>query len=160
MTREEIRKILDNTKVYVNGKSQAIQDKLFSLGYNWLGYKYYKIQFTESPFLFMSDNGEITHSDNMNFFKSQKYREITADEILSIEITESYRPFKTKDECWKEMQKHQPVGWLIGKSSELPIIVQSILYNSIFMRDVQYTYAEAIRMYTFADGTPFGIKEE
>ena len=26
-----------------------------------------------------------------------------------------YRPFKTKEECWQEMLKHQPFGWLKSK---------------------------------------------
>ena len=28
-----------------------------------------------------------------------------------------YRPFKTKEECWNEMLKHQPFGWLKSKKS-------------------------------------------
>ena len=27
-----------------------------------------------------------------------------------------YRPFKNADECWQEMQKHQPFGWLKDKN--------------------------------------------
>ena len=26
-----------------------------------------------------------------------------------------YRPFKTQEECWNEMLKHQPFGWLKSK---------------------------------------------
>lgn len=26
-----------------------------------------------------------------------------------------YRPFKTKEECWNEMMKHHPFGWLKSK---------------------------------------------
>ena len=28
-----------------------------------------------------------------------------------------YRPFKTKKECWNEMMKHQPFGWLTSKKN-------------------------------------------
>ena len=35
MTREEAISFLDNTKVYVQGKSKEIQEKLFSLGFQW-----------------------------------------------------------------------------------------------------------------------------
>ena len=35
MTREEAISFLDNTKVYVQGKSKEIQEKMFSLGFQW-----------------------------------------------------------------------------------------------------------------------------
>ena len=59
-----------------------------------------------------------------------------------------YRPFK----CWNEMQKHQPIGYtkLIGE----------IEYSFITDVDDSINYSDAIKEYTFADGTPFGIKEE
>ena len=79
-------------------------------------------------------------------------------EILSFDtephryrIKPEYRPFKNVGECWKEMQKHQPFGWLKYKdrNSYFPI---SFGDNS----DFDYLFENRI----FADGTPFGIKEE
>lgn len=63
-----------------------------------------------------------------------------------------YRPFKDTEECWAEMQKHQPIGWtkLIG----------SIEYSFITDVDDTIRYSDAIKEYTFVDGTPFGIKVE
>lgn len=62
-----------------------------------------------------------------------------------------YRPFKDSEECWNEMQKHQPFGWtkLIG----------AIEYSFITDVDDNINYSDAIKEYTFADGTPFGIRE-
>lgn len=71
-----------------------------------------------------------------------------------------YRPFTSKEECWEEMQKHQPVGWLIGKVSGLPTYIPFVLYNSLFIHDTKLTYEEAMGQYTFADGTPFGVAED
>lgn len=64
----------------------------------------------------------------------------------------NYRPFKNTEECWAEMQNHQPVGWtkLIGETE----------YSFITDVDDTIRYSDAIKEYTFADGTPFGIKEE
>lgn len=28
-----------------------------------------------------------------------------------------YRPFANAEECWSEMQKHQPFGWVINKNT-------------------------------------------
>ena len=37
---------------------------------------------------------------------------ITAPECYRIKPEVKYRSFKDKKECWAEMQKHQPFGWL------------------------------------------------
>ena len=160
MTQKEIDKFLANTKVYVNGKSKEIQEKLFSFGYKWDRSNSTDVHNTEKPFLFISKRDGITHANNMTVFTEHENREITADEILSLEITEpSYRPFKSQEECWNEMQKHQPVGWLIGKVSGLPTFIPFVLYHSLFIHDRKLTYEEAMGQYTFADGTPFGVVE-
>ena len=152
MTKEEIKKILDNTKVYVNGKSKEIQEKLFSFGYSWWnGSKI--VDHTDKPFLFIDNDITITYGDDMEYFIKHKKKEITAEEILSIELTKpSYRPFKTKEECWNEMLKHHPFGWtkLIGETG----------YSLITDVDDEILYSDAFKGCTFADGTPFGIKEE
>ena len=80
-----------------------------------------------------------------------------------------YRPFKTKEECWNEMQKHQPFGWLKSKKNGSFCCIGEVSWSDAF-RDVHITYStneslahSAISVfdeYTFADGTPFGIKEE
>ena len=159
MTKEEIRKFLDNTKVYVNGKSKEIQEKLFKFGYSW-GVRDRNVSYTDQPFIYISDK-YLSCSSDMEFFIKNPNLEISAEQILSLEITEpSYRPFTSKDECWEEMQKHQPVGWLIGKVSESPTFISIVLYNSLFIHDTKLTYEEAMGQYTFADGTPFGIKED
>lgn len=79
-----------------------------------------------------------------------------------------YRPFKDAEECWNEMQKHQPVGWVkpaperaMYRSSYALItdLWSSVVYISGNNNEECY-YENAVNDYTFADGTPFGIKEE
>ena len=160
MTKEEIKKFLDNTKVYVNGKSEEIQKKLFSFGYYWFGTNYNKVQFTKEPFLFISDDNIITHSD----FNNHKFTEITAEQILSLELTEGYRPFKDKNECWNEMLKHQPFGWVknieTGDLCNISNIYESEGCSKVFLDTCAYTFSSLLNEFTFIDGTPFGIKEE
>ena len=38
-----------------------------------------------------------------------------------------YRPFKGKGECWNEMLKHQPFGWVIDKYNNFAHI--DLVYN-------------------------------
>ena len=170
MTLKEIRKILDNTKVYVNGKSKEIQEKLFSFGYDWIPINHRVVQHIEQPFLFIHKEGYITKANSMCTFTEHENREIIADEILSLEITEpSYRPFKSQDECWKEMLKHQPFGWLKSKKNGRYRCIGEVSYSDEFETVyIALSTSESLSRcsgavfdeYTFADGTPFGIKED
>ena len=72
--------------------------------------------------------------------------------LYRIKSEPKYRPFKSVEECWNEMQKHQPVGWLKGKTSLQFYSSYEISENS----DWDYRF----NTYTFADGMPYGIKEE
>ena len=89
------------------------------------------------------------------------------DVMFRIKPQPKYRPFKTQEECWNEMLKHQPFGWLksirkqekvhIGRVFEVKdfaLITLSI--NEGINNSSSYFFNE----YTFADGTPFGIKKE
>lgn len=69
-----------------------------------------------------------------------------------------YRPFKGAEECWSEMQKHQPFGWILDRYGEMYNIVK-IRGNSIIIGYTYYNYIEALG-FTFIDGTPFGILED
>ena len=71
-----------------------------------------------------------------------------------------YRSFKDAEECWKEMQKHQPFGWVKSTLFKDLALVQIVttLYVEI-NRDI-VDYKDTLEKFTFADGVPFGVKEE
>ena len=71
-----------------------------------------------------------------------------------------YRPFKTKEECWNEMMKHQPFGWVKEISSEMLYLINGISDMSIVIMENIDSFKEAMNIYEFKDGAPFGIKEE
>ena len=75
---------------------------------------------------------------------------IACPESYRIKPEAKYRPFKNVEECWHEMLKHQPFGWVKTDSGYEPIwhVNEGDDFNSTFKDS------------TFADGTPFGIKEE
>ena len=70
-----------------------------------------------------------------------------------------YRPFKTQEECWQEMHKHPDFGWVTDGYYKSTISVKS---DSIVVTisSLEYDFGKAYIHFTFADGTPFGIKEE
>ena len=71
-----------------------------------------------------------------------------------------YRPFETQEECWNEMLKHQPFGWVKEISSEMLYLINGISNKSIVIMEDINSFKEAMNIYEFKDGTPFGIKEE
>ncbi len=83
-----------------------------------------------------------------------------------------YRPFKDVKECWQEMQKHQPFGWLKDKNKdselrniqaltdEMLTIADGVYFHGIRLIEEFHIFEDAIKEYTFADGTPFGILED
>ena len=82
-------------------------------------------------------------------------------EFYRIKPQPKYRPFKNQEECWLEMLKHQPLGWL--RSKRVKDICQLITIKDGEIRILliyHYIFSRAYREYEFLDGTPFGIKEE
>ena len=73
-----------------------------------------------------------------------------------------YRPFNSVEECWNEIQKHQPFGWV--KYGESICSIQNITSDSITIINYEeicfLRFYESFMNLTFIDGSPFGIKEE
>lgn len=135
ITREEAKELLPIVKALAEGK--MIQDKIEGLT-GWV------------------DTDEINLEYNGQKIKHR------------IKPETKYRPFETQEECWNEMLKHQPFGWVTDKCKYVHIVCvrqsnieyspdedDNILYSCIM------TFSDVLEQgYTFADGTPFGIKEE
>ena len=73
-----------------------------------------------------------------------------------------YRPFKDAEECWQEMQKHQPFikYKVIESSKDVYLIIQRIKTDGIETDVERLDFETAFEWFTFADGTPFGVKED
>lgn len=71
-----------------------------------------------------------------------------------------YRPFKNVEECWTEMQKHQPFGWVKDNDgNKFTIGTVASSDSSIFVSDEGAFYpGEMFEKFKFADSTPFGVK--
>lgn len=96
---------------------------------------------------------EWTEIKEIGFWNGIEYR---------IKPDTKYRPFKDAEECWQEMQKHQPFGWLKSKyDGHLTLI--TVVDNEDMMAlsgNSGWDFLCILKTYTFADGTPFGMKEE
>ena len=90
-------------------------------------------------------------SENIAFYTNDKYR---------IKPEPKYRSFANAEECWTEMKKHQPFGWVKSTLFKDLALVNRVttLYVEI-NRDI-IDYKDTLEKFTFADGTPFGVKVE
>ena len=70
-----------------------------------------------------------------------------------------YRPFKDAEECWTEMQKHQPFGWVKDRNGSKFVIenVDSRGFVEVYDEGT-CNFKEVFENRTFADGLPFGVK--
>lgn len=99
--------------------------------------------FAEGKTILVQDGIDWCYLSNESDFNlnPQRYR---------IKPEPKYRPFKDAEECWQEIQKHQPFGWV--KTDEG--------YEQIWHVNKGDNFNATLKTCTFADGTPFGIKEE
>lgn len=95
-----------------------------------------------------------TEMTEIEFWNNTEYR---------IKPESKYRPFKDTKECWQEMQKHQPFGWIKGKEGEHHSLITSIIADEEEV-DINgicgFVLDEIMEHYTFVDGLPFGVKVE
>ena len=71
-----------------------------------------------------------------------------------------YRPFKTQEECWEEMQKHQPFGWIKNDVGNVFNILAMFNNNTVKLNDYYNSYSELFKECKFIDNSLFGIKVE
>ena len=95
-----------------------------------------------------------TEMKEIEFWNNTEYR---------IKSEPKYRPFKNAEECWQEMQKHQPFGWIKCEEGCFNIVYVTDEYVGLADPDGSSILLASKNSYqdnTFADGTPFGVKEE
>lgn len=93
--------------------------------------------------------------------KEQLYLDLVVESprLFRVKPEHKYRPFANVKECWEEMQKHQPFGWVKAYHGQFVITEIRDSKATIGRNDNFMDYDYILENYTFADGTPFGIKE-
>ena len=77
-----------------------------------------------------------------------------------VKTKSKYRPFKSADECWNEMLKHRPFGWIrIEEEAYIPISSVGETYLFLDKEGAPRHYVGLLKYATFADSQPFGILE-
>lgn len=99
------------------------------------------------------DNNWVDIVNSIGFIRDTKsYR---------IKPEPKYRPFKDAEECWQEMLKHQPFGWVMKKGDKSKMLITAVDEKCSINSDrARNSFYYIMTYYTFADGSAFGIKEE
>lgn len=82
--------------------------------------------------------------------------------VYRIKPEPKYRSFANAEECWNEMQKHQPFGWVRSKDDgSRALITLMISERDISINSISgFTMYELMEKFTFNDGAVFGILKE
>lgn len=92
-----------------------------------------------------------TEMKDIEFWNHTEYR---------IKPEPKFRPFKDAEECWAEMHKHHPFGWVIKKGEKKILITEVLTFGvNLHRQEACYGFYQASKILTFADGLPFGVKE-
>lgn len=104
----------------------------------------------------------IKGTDVPNDWTEMKELEYWANVDYRIKPEPKFRPFKDAEECWNEMEKHQPFGWVKSKEDgSRSLITLIISEENIDINCIGgFTLDKIMKRFTFADGTVFGILEE
>ena len=84
------------------------------------------------------------------------------NESYRIKKEPTYRPFKNAKECFEEMKKHYPIGWMYWDNiwDNILVHITEIGVGYVEFDSCIYSFVEAFNKgFTFADGQPFGIEE-
>ena len=90
-------------------------------------------------------------SENIVFYTNDKYR---------IKPESKYRPFANAEECWNEMLKHQPFGWVKSTLFKDLDLVERVTTLYVEINREIIDYKDALEKFTFADDNNFGVKVE
>lgn len=136
MTKEQAKEFYPILRAYAEGKVIECRTKPSALRKGW------------------RDINDWVEIEDIPYWSNVEYR-------IKPESESKYRPFKDAEECWQEMLKHQPFGWVKCKEDgSLGLITLIISEENIFINGIGCNSERTMRGYTFADGTPFGVKVE
>ena len=135
MTREEAKEFYTILQAYAEGKV---------------------IECRRKPSTMKGDDtpNNWTEMKAIEFWSNTEYR-----------IKPEYRPFKDWIECFDEMIKHEPFGWINYKGRNICSCVNAVSNTEVRISNIKrdntwYTFDVIFKNHIFFDGSPFGIKVE
>lgn len=137
MNRNQAKEFYPILQAYAEGRVIECRTKPSALSKSW------------------QDMNEWTEMKELEYWNNIEYR-------IKQQSEAKFRPFKDAKECWAEMQKHQPVGFMKFKDTESGYYMLTSIARGVGVgiNDSLFSYDRVFDDYTFADGLPFGVKVE
>lgn len=110
-----------------------------------------------------ADGKEIECREEDKWYKVLEICNEMNPQDYRIKPEHKYRPFKDAEECWKELLKHQPFGWVKDKKDGHHALITAVDDDTCGMSlngNAAWSLSGIMDLFTFADGVPFGIKVE
>ncbi len=113
-----------------------------------------------------SEGKEVQYKANGRWYLAEDIAFFGGGQEFRIKPEPTYRPFKDAKECWQEMLKHQPFGWITNTDIERSKMIDTFDSSEddndrpIRINESWWKLAQVFEKFTFTDGTPFGIKVE
>lgn len=156
MKRKEAYNKLMNTKVFVSNEtvSRAVQNVYFKAGFTWASGEAIS-KYTDMPFLYADVDG-LSCGESLELFRDTILTEYYANEILSIEIEDTY--FDSANDFIKEAKCHTPFGLLYSITDNDYVQILKINDSGVITSNGYIGYELLARHYRFADGSPIELK--
>lgn len=116
------------------------------------------------PIIKAFSEGKVIQVEQKNGWVDADWANVSFDDYPSykyrIKPEPKYRPFANADECWQEMLKHQPFGWLKYKKYPYFALITTIHNgNTVSLNGKEgWDFLHIMNDYVFADNIPFGVK--
>lgn len=110
-----------------------------------------------------ADGKEIECHEEDKWYKVLEIFNEMNPQDYRIKPEHKYRPFKDAEECWQELLKHQPFGWVKDKKDGHHALITAVDDDTCGMSlngNAAWSLSGIMDLFTFADGVPFGIKVE
>lgn len=136
MDRNQAKEFYPILQAYAEGKVIECRTKPSALSKSW------------------QDMNEWTEMEELEYWNNIEYR---------IKPEPAYRPFNDAEECWHEMLKHQPFGWVKDKQDGHYVLITGVDDDTCGMSlngNAEWSLSGIMDLFTFADGVPFGVKVE
>ena len=91
MTKEETKKLLANTKVYVGEHRKKVIDKLFDLGFDKLNSSELMCGLENPEFIYINNANGFVGGESLDVFFSDRSKQISMSEILDIQIDTEFK---------------------------------------------------------------------
>lgn len=137
MDRNQAKEFYPILQAYAEGRVIECRTKPSELSKNW------------------RDMNDWTEMKEIEYWNNIEYR-------IKQQSETKFRPFNTEEECWQEIRKHEPFikYKVIESSKDVYLIIQRIKTDGIETDVERLDFETAFEWFTFADGTPFGMKLE